>query len=429
MRLLNTATNTINLKDFTGKDRPTYAILSHTWEEEEVTFQDLKQDADQKSFLSLVVPHDDPRLTQAPLYIRKKGYSKIKQCCQEARKNGYDYVWIDTCCIDKSSSAELSEAINSMFRWYQEADICYTYLSDVSPAKDSKDSINWLEFEASRWFTRGWTLQELLAPKEVIFYANDWTYIDKKSNLYGKISSVTGIDIRALRSRPSHLPPTHLDIEYRSIYDFSIAQRMSWASKRETTRLEDIAYCLMGIFNINMPLLYGEGTKAFSRLQNEILDKSEDDSIFVHCYPVGTKNLLADSPQGFEVGGSIVAHVQIHKNRMAAPYYMTNRGLCIELYLAPCIVEGKEYWMAGLHCIDTSRPGPIRIFLEKLKGQEDLYHKVNLGQALTTFDENSPGWVELKNSERKKVYIMLTDNNRQWEDYDTVVNREHVRSS
>ena len=178
-----------------------------------------------------------------------------------------------------------------------------------------------------------------------------------------------------------------------------------------------------------MPLLYGEGTKAFSRLQNEILDKSEDDSIFVHCYPVGTKNLLADSPQGFEVGGSIVAHVRIHKNRMAAPYYMTNRGLCIELYLAPCIVEGKEYWMAGMHCIDTIRPGPIRIFLEKLKGQEDLYHKVNLGQALTTFDENSPGWVELKNSERKKVYIMLSDNNRQWEDYDTVVNREHVRSS
>jgi hypothetical protein len=262
------------------------------------------------------------------------------------------------------------------------------------------------------------------------FLRNDWTYIEKKSNFYGKISSVTGIDIRALRSRPSHLPPraARLDTEHRSIYDFSIAQRMSWASKRETTRVEDIAYCLMGIFNINMPLLYGEGTEAFRRLQEEIIAKSEDDSIFSHIYPVGTKTLLAGSPRGFGIHGDIEGHVQIHKNRMAAPYYMTNRGLCIELYLVPCIVEGKEYWMAGLHCIDTSRPGPIRIFLERLKGQEDLYHKVSLGQALTTFDENSPGWVELKNSERKKVYIMLTDNNRQWEDYDTVVNREHVRN-
>ena len=210
---------------------PKYAILSHTWGKEEVSFQDF----------------------QSPTAKCMVGHSKIIGCCDEARAAGLTYVWIDTCCIDKTSSSKLSEAINSMYVWYEIAEVCYAHLADLPGSIDGKASpLASAAFTRSRWFTRGWTLQELLAPSNVVFYSQDWAMIGTKSSLRNEISKITSIPVEVL-SKDSR-------------FEASIAMRMSWASKRYTTRIEDMAYSLMGIFGVNMPLLYGEGHNAFARL-------------------------------------------------------------------------------------------------------------------------------------------------------------------
>ena len=163
--------------------------------------------------------------------------------------DGFDYIWIDTCCIDKTSSAELSEALNSMYRWYQEAEECYAYLADVPHNSINRATGVTGPSWKSRWFTRGWTLQELIAPLSVIFLNSEWQEIGTKSNLQRDISEITGIPSSFLLGD---------DLRHASI-----AQRMSWASKRETTRIEDLAYYLMGLFGIYMPMLYGEGERAY----------------------------------------------------------------------------------------------------------------------------------------------------------------------
>lgn len=195
---------------------PRYAILSHTWKADEVTYKEMKKHPDR--------------------VVGKKGYQKIKAFAQRALANGFDYIWVDTCCIDKSSSAELSEAINSMFRLYREASVCYAYLNDV-PARTNHPS--WTgQFQASRWFTRGWTLQELIAPKLLEFYAGDWTYVGTKEDLAQVITAKTGIPYEVVVGG--------------NFSNTSIAQRMSWSAGRSTSRKEDAAYCLMGLFNVNM---------------------------------------------------------------------------------------------------------------------------------------------------------------------------------
>ena len=183
---------------------------------------------------------------------------KIRDCCSPAERRGFDWVWVDTCCIDKKSSAELSEAINSMFRWYAEAGECYAYLSDVHLNKGldlATRSVHTSWFVHSLWFTRGWTLQELLAPSNAIFFDCDWNCIGNKKELSNEISTATGIGIQ-------YLDNTH---------GASVATKMSWISGRRASRMQDIAYCLLGLFDVNMPLLYGEGRKAFLRLELEIL--------------------------------------------------------------------------------------------------------------------------------------------------------------
>ncbi|KAK3301726.1 heterokaryon incompatibility protein-domain-containing protein [Chaetomium strumarium] len=241
MRLLKT--RDLEFEEFANDEhRPPYAILSHTWGPDEVTFAHR-------------VGRQDPA---------KAGYAKIHGCCKIAESEGFQYVWIDSCCIDKSSSAELSEAINSMFQWYRDAAICYAYLSDVRVLEDPAGEMP--AFSASRWFTRGWTLQELLAPTELVFFASDWTEIGTKSSLARTVSRITRIDEKILKGGDWS--------------GYSVAQKMSWAAGRQTTRPEDEAYCLMGLFDVNMPLLYGEGRKAFLRLQQEILRVSEDQSMF-----------------------------------------------------------------------------------------------------------------------------------------------------
>lgn len=218
MRLINTST--IKLHEFHGDQVPDYAILSHTWGEEEVSLQELER-AESKA---------------------RAGYSKIISCCELANVLGWEYAWIDTCCIDKTSSAELSEAINSMFRWYRDAGVCFAYLADVSSTSLNHVAIE--GFRGSRWFTRRCCLQELIAPRNLSFYDRDWTEIGTKQALHNEISIATGIAQEHIMNPDSA----------------SAAQKMSWASKRQTTRIEDISYCLMGLFDVNMPLLYGEGT-------------------------------------------------------------------------------------------------------------------------------------------------------------------------
>ena len=314
MRLINT--RTLGLVEFFGNNIPKYAILSHTWGEDEVTFKDWK------------------RLSAAR---NKTGFSKIDMACRQALKDGLDYLWVDTNCIDKKSSAELSEAINSMFSWYKNAAICYAYLSDVKPRPPetaisyadwaeiepgqsrtiSKDY--WEHFRQSRWFTRGWTLQELLAPGDVVFYARDWSEIAARDRLAHEISGATGI------------PKSYCGGGWTALSKAPVARRMSWLSRRETTRIEDMAYCMLGIFDINMPLLYGEGSKAFTRLQEEIIRTSTDHTIFCWTWtemvPEGWSSLLAPCPQVFKNSGGYVRSWQ----NTSDAYTMTNAGLRINL--------------------------------------------------------------------------------------------------
>jgi hypothetical protein len=244
MRLLQCDNDgNFSLTEFFEGDIPKkYAILSHRWGAEEVTFKDLT-DGTSKN---------------------KAGYGKIQFCEKQARCDGLKYFWVDTCCIDKSSSAELSEAINSMFRWYQKAARCYVYLSDVSirkrKASDTSAECTWESaFRASKWFTRGWTLQELLAPRSVEFFSQEGNRIGNKRTLEQQIHEITGVSATALRENP--------------LSQFDVDERFSWAKSRQTTRREDKAYSLFGIFDVQMPLLYGEGeVKAFQRLR-EAIDK------------------------------------------------------------------------------------------------------------------------------------------------------------
>ena len=196
MRLLNT--KHLYFEEFFDSKIPKYAILSHRWEEDEVSLQDF-------------------------LCGKRKngaGYLKITNCCIMAAKRGFDWVWIDTCCIDKKSSAELSETLNSMFRMYGRASECYAYLSDVRWVHGEPPEKYRSSFRKSVWFGRGWTLQELLAPRNVLFLSREWCMIGTKDSLSEEISSITGIGAE------------YLD----SIEEASVAMKMSWASKLETSR-------------------------------------------------------------------------------------------------------------------------------------------------------------------------------------------------
>jgi hypothetical protein len=220
---------------------PKYAILSHTWgaDAEEIYFRDLIDGTG-----------------------GSKDGRKIRFCGEQASRDGLRYFWVDTCCIDKSNSTELAEAINSMFRWYRDAAKCYVYLSDVSTAKRKRSTslsdCTWESaFRASRWFTRGWTLQELLAPMSVEFFSREGKRLGDKKTLKRQIHEITGIPVSAIQGA--------------SLSQFRIEERLLWAENRQTTREEDKAYSLLGIFDVYMPLIYGEGrNNALSRLKEEI---------------------------------------------------------------------------------------------------------------------------------------------------------------
>lgn len=326
MRLLHS--KELTFEDFEGDSIPKYAILSHTWSKDEVSLHDMEKRS----------------------VVDKVGYQKILHCAAVAAQQDIDYIWVDTCCIDKSSSAELTEAINSMYRWYQQAQICYAYLSDVSISEGSDDSIR-LAFKSSKWFTRGWTLQELLAPSHLVFFDQNWKQIGSKLDLEGEINQATGIDTSALRGA--------------DLRTFTIAQRMCWASKRNTTRTEDLAYCLLGIFDVNMPLLYGEGKKSFIRLQEEIMKNTDDQTLFAwkdsSFGPNSFSGLLAQAPSCFAGSGCFCS---INSWGGNDPAETTNKGIRVQLYMIG--EEESDVYIACLACTVGifSNVGPA-IFLRR----------------------------------------------------------------
>ncbi|KAG6364315.1 hypothetical protein INS49_005915 [Diaporthe citri] len=249
MRLLNATT--YRFHEYVGRDVPEYAVLSHIWGEGEVTFHDMR-------------PEAPPEIWKA-----KSGWDKIEKCCLRALADSIQFVWVDTCCIDKSSSAELQEAINSMFRWYEESTECYAFMADFEALPGD---VEMRQLKSARWWTRGWTLQELLAPESVRFFDWQWREFGDKVSLRQQIAAVTGISEATLLGTVIG--------SRQALGRVSVAQRMSWAARRGTTRAEDTAYSLLGIFGVNMPLLYGEGgTAAFQRLQVEIMGSSPDQSL------------------------------------------------------------------------------------------------------------------------------------------------------
>lgn len=258
MRLLHTTT--YELQTFHGSTPP-YAILSHTWGEHEFGFRD--------AIVAVGREHHP-------------GWPKVAKCCQRAATDGWEYVWIDTCCIDKNDITELGEAINSMFRWYAEAQICFAYLADVSPkyTRHPDESIDgrrgpWThEFRRSRWFSRGWTLQEMLAPSHLLFLDKHWGTIGSREVWEDEVYMATGIT-----------PEQQSDF-----YSTCLATKLSWAANRQTTREEDRAYSLLGLLGVHMPLIYGEGKRAFVRLQHELIRTYADETIFAWTRQHGMYN-------------------------------------------------------------------------------------------------------------------------------------------
>ena len=306
---------------------PKYAILSHRWEEDEVSYQDVLKRSN----------------------VNKSGWAKLKQFCSLIRSRGHRYGWIDTCCIDKTSSAELSEAINSMFMWYNCAKMCYAYLHDVPPTPNSGDR-DLSAVAQSEWFNRGWTLQELLSPFDIIFLDQNWHQIGTRNNIFsGLISKVTRIPIRMLHRYYG----TNNSVRTNATGS-GVGEVMSWAAQRKTTRAEDRAYSLLGLFGIYLPAMYGERNNAFHRLQVQIMESCEDDSIFAWQAPTRFRpeTLLAPSLDHFEGCGSRPLELDSLWDKQPRERRMTNRGLRLEPLLRSCYKDewGEECFLMPLNC-------------------------------------------------------------------------------
>ena len=368
-----------------------YAILSHTWGDDEVLFQDMKDLAVAKT---------------------KKGWRKIELTCRQARAHGLTWAWVDTCCIDKTSSAELSEAINSMFRWYEMSTRCYAFLEDVLsetawPERSGEETMGkagLTAFGESRWFTRGWTLQELIAPWELEFFDRDWKSLGDRTRLCDEIHRITLIDRRIFGPRSSVDLPRLTHLAY-----VPAARKMSWASSRHTSRAEDQAYCLLGLFDVHMPLLYGEGAvKALFRLQEEISNKHNDLSLFAwsemfHRSAWRVEGLFATSVAQFRECGNIRApQLDIFsKNR----FIIASKGLEIETVLARIGNEAipsrnhlrdRSFWAFSLDSVvDTDgdqSPKWVAIILEKRGSRwlRALPHLLHYTDSRSIWTDTSP---------------------------------------
>ncbi|KAF9873342.1 hypothetical protein CkaCkLH20_09155 [Colletotrichum karsti] len=381
-------TDTLRLVGVQGDPQEDYAILSHTWGRDEVTFsvfQAITKASERHSFSTL----DDMR--EHIGVTTTSGYGKIKDSAKLAKAQGLKYLWVDTCCIDKTSSAELSESINSMYRWYQKAKVCYAFLPDVEPVAANDPFEKNSSFRKSRWFTRGWTLQELIAPTTVEFYAKDWSLINTKNasnnNFCDLLMRITGINASVLGGT------TFLS-------DISVANRMQWSATRETTRIEDLAYCLLGIFNVNMPLLYGEGMRAFIRLQEEILRETDDQSLFLWGIPADETpdgdtlyGLLAPSPRAFsQLDLDRVRPLPPSGAQQSTPASVTSQGLRTSLQLFPFKPDSDIYY-ALLDCVasrsqDAAIDWSPCIIVQRLWG--DQFARITSAQgSVALFPEDS----------------------------------------
>jgi hypothetical protein len=352
MRLLTT---NLTFEEFFDSNVPPYAILSHRWgnARDEVSFRDM----------------------ETGTATGKLGLKKIEECARLTEEHQLGYFWIDTCCIDKNSSAELSEAINSMYRWYQNATVCFVYLNDV--VVDRNGEVNEEQFRLSQYWRRGWTLQELIAPKNVAFFSKEWMQFGTKLGLKYLISAITSVDSAALDGT-------------WALKSFSISCRMSWAAKRETTRSEDIAYCLLGIFDVNMPLLYGEGKKAFIRLQEEIMKASDDHTLFSWTKPTGMGRemcgLLADSPAQFEAAGDYLPV----RPAQSMPYSMTNKGLSITLFVFNILAKDRDGPDHEVIACDARIADPqytvaaLEVFCRRSPGSEKHDYKAHIRDSRKT---------------------------------------------
>ncbi|KAM0806732.1 putative Heterokaryon incompatibility domain-containing protein [Seiridium cardinale] len=390
MRLLNT--KTLHLEQFHNSSGLDYAVLSHTWEEDEVLFEDISMQR---------------RLR--PKWKKKLGAHKLLESARLAQNVGLEYIWIDTCCINKGSSAELSEAINSMYNWYRQSAVCYVYMSDYdshdpenlettnTPIAKRKVPLNERAFADSRWFTRGWTLQELIAPSEVRFYDRNWKYAGLRGIMATYLAKVTSIDPAS-------------------------ARRCLGPQKGRLAREEDMAYCLMGLFDINMPLLYGEGRKAFRRLQEEILRKTNDQSILVFerfPYQNFDNPLLALSPRSF-----VNTHNVYRNIKGARQIQLTDIGLAVDLLLCPMTSLPQEevtskHYLGILDCfLDNMGLARPAILIVEIDGIYYLHHRArvyvvspkdeNVVSTFPNFTAPGYGWDKLSTNISKAERRLIT---------------------
>lgn len=320
MRLVNTSTFELLSAEPSAFKSEGYAILSHRWVGLEITYDRLPQ--------YVAELHKNRERPVQPMQLEK-----IRGACQIARGQGLQWMWIDNCCINKANAVEESESINSMFRWYSDAQVCITYLSDVRVSNSPLSAETFRSAETGKpsvWFTRGWTLQELLAPQNMQFYDMNWQLMGTKQELAPAIEEITGISVKYLTAEE----------DFR---EASIAAKMSWMAGRETARVEDIAYSLLGLLDITMTPQYGEGMRAFMRLQQTLLASSMDESLFAWRMPSsgpstvppklgpefrkGEWGLLADSPEWFRGCGNVTTRGGKHLIRPYGGWGITSQGV------------------------------------------------------------------------------------------------------
>lgn len=373
MHMVNT--KTLQLSSFPSEVGVKYAILSHRWLQEpleEVLYQDMS------------------RLEQC---TKLAGVDKLRSFCALAATMGYEWCWMDTCCIDKSSSAELSEAINSMYRWYHKAGICIAYLADVR--QDVKSAKFGGELRQSGWFKRCWTLQELLAPSAdaFFFYNASWQRLASKRDISRLLSEITGIDDIALLNG--------------LLSNYSIAERMSWAALRHATRIEDEAYSLMGIFDINMSMLYGEGIRAFERLCETIIQYTNDETIFAwsadpssHTRP--TLGLLAPSPSYYRYCHGLKPMNLFHRE---SAFSLTSRGLTSTVMMTPLSSEGVHGACLNAAYVTQSSERFVAVDLRRAGQLPDEYVRDSHRNPVRTFDTTSLSTGDGLNLEPVKIFV------------------------
>ena len=421
MRLLNV--HTLEFREFFESDRPPYCILSHRWGKDELTYKQFRKGVD----------------------LQGPGYDKIVNFCsfiraRKLRAPFYDawgllagrshhfveWIWIDAICIDKRSSAELSEAINSMYKWYEQAVECHVFLADVDVSSSSQGAVL-RQLSNSSWFSRGWTLQELLAPLLCIFVDHSWKIIGHVCNgcedkmnpcCHPSQAEEFGLSLSELVSEITRIPQHCLKPLVKGgaarYEDHSIAERFSWAARRTTTRVEDEAYCLLGLLGINMPLLYGEGSMAFIRLQEEIIKRSSDSSIFAwsprSVLPLTPVSMLARSVEDFWNSQDVYDTDPRHQERAYKPNFafgLSNDGVQLETRGVPGVLneldrvdetwddynivvppsDGKQrVLMLRLACFDDSQSGKLRTsyVMVAVRRMNGSFYRVVLNEDLRT---------------------------------------------